>query len=279
MMDSGEIIITLQTNQHKVVQVNIQSTRPLHITRLLLGKTPEQVLTLIPLLFNICGIAQTYAAFSALSNALQIPINSKTYHAYQLLLNAEILREHCWRLCIAQDKNKLSPFVPLVQQLKKALFVNATPFHFNSKLEIKADEINKIINTIHHAIEEIFLEPPENFYNLHTESQLSTWLNNNSAIPALLLTKIYANDYQDLGRVNFPLLPELNNSELFKYLKQDNMADISRYPDWQSGVFETGSFNRQKTKPLIIHLTELYGNGLISRIVSRLLALYMTKII
>jgi uptake hydrogenase large subunit len=114
VIDAGKLTITLQcrsdtfapTHSFSVQNVNIQSTRPLHISRLFIGKTPEQTLTILPLLFNVCGIAQSFAAFTALSQALKLEENSNATLARQMLVNVEMLREHCWWLLINRDKTQ-----------------------------------------------------------------------------------------------------------------------------------------------------------------------------
>jgi Nickel-dependent hydrogenase len=67
---AGSIQIDLFHHAGHANQVQITSTRQGAATRVLLGKTPEQVLNTVPLLFTLCGNAQAYAALLACRAAL-----------------------------------------------------------------------------------------------------------------------------------------------------------------------------------------------------------------
>ena len=262
MIDAGKLKITLHCDDGKVQKVDIQSTRPLHTSRLFIGKTPEQTLKILPLLFNVCGVAQSFAAFQALGMAE----NSAEKAARQLLLNVEIVREHCWWLLINTDKARLAPFLKYVTNFKKALFVKGDAFSLNSQLEVHHEELNGLIFQLENDLDALFLNQRQHFLDAKHEDDLHVWLNENTSVPALLLRNLLANDYQDLGRCALPLLPKLTDLDLLESFN-------SEMPKWQNVCYETSCLNRQQTPPLIADLLEKYGNGLITRLASRLFEL------
>jgi Ni,Fe-hydrogenase I large subunit len=273
VIDAGKLQITLNYAAGKVQQVNIQSTRPLHISRLFIGKTPEQTLTILPLLFNVCGIAQSFAAFTALSQALNNEENPSATLARQVLLNVEMVREHCWWLLINRDKTKLTPFIQFVNQFKQALFVNGNAFGLNSQLQINDALLENLISQLENNLNEIFSGQRLNFLAVENADDLLQWLKNNASIPAALLNELFELQYQSLGRTELSLLPELNGNDLRNYLSQQNADEFSRFPTWQGLRYETSCLNRQQYQPLITDLLQNHGNGLLTRLASRLLEL------
>jgi coenzyme F420-reducing hydrogenase alpha subunit len=270
VIDAGKLIITLNYAAEKVQHVSIQSTRPLHASRLFIGKTPEQTLAILPLLFNVCGVAQSFAAFTALSQALQIEENTSATLARQMLVNMEILREHCWWLLINRDKTQLAPFVQLLNQFKQALFVNGNAFSLASQLQIDFERLAFLIKQLEENLDAIFAGQRLTFLTLKKIDDLQQWLKNNPSLPATLINELLENHYQDLGRTEFSLLPELTDAELNDYLMQQNADEFSRVPTWQNHCHETSCLNRQQSQPLIADLLQHYGNGLLTRLASRL---------
>lgn len=273
MIDTGKLSITLNYAAEKVHNVTIESTRPLHISRLFLGKTPEHTLTLLPLLFNVCGTAQAYAAFTALTQALTIETHSIANTARQLLLSIEIIREHCWWLFIHKDKAKLAPFIQLVQQFKQALFINGNAFSLTSQLQINHTRLAELIEQVTQALTIVFANQRTALLVINDEVELIQWLENNNSIPAVLLNELLKNNNLQLGRSDLALLPILHDKELNDYLTQHYTADFSYAPIWQNKACETSCLNRQQEQTLIAELLKSYGNSVITRIVSRFIEL------
>ena len=165
MIDAGKLKITLSCDNKKVRNVEIESTRPLHTSRLFIGKTPEQTLKILPLLFNVCGVAQSFAAFQALG----IAENSAETIARNLLLNVEIVREHCWWLLIHTDKARLTPFLKYVGDFKKALFVDGDAFSLNSQLEINHEQLNGLHIQLETDLDALFLNQRQRFLDEKNE--------------------------------------------------------------------------------------------------------------
>lgn len=266
MIDAGKLKITLSCDTEKVRHVEIESTRPLHTSRLFIGKTPEQTLKMLPLLFNVCGVAQAFAAFQALG----IAQNSAETAARNLLLNVEIVREHCWWLLIHTDKARLAPFLKYGTEFKKALFVDGNAFSLNSRLKIQPAQLENLIFQLENDLNTLFENGRESLLQAENENDLSHWLEENSNVPANLLRELLAKGYQHLGQSPLQLLPELADVEL---LTEFEKVNFSKTPTWRDECYETSCLNRQQNQPLIADLLKKYGNGLVTRLISRLLEL------
>lgn len=76
----GQLNIDLYPNKIAQARVEISSSRPLQASRVMIGKTPEEVLKVLPLMYNVCGVAQARTSLRPyratchyLSHAMQKP--------------------------------------------------------------------------------------------------------------------------------------------------------------------------------------------------------------
>lgn len=98
MAVAGELSLRIPWDGKVIGGVAIESTRP-QAWRLLAGKTPQQAVQMIPLLYSICGKAQQTAAVAALAaargdDAMRLDASLARATA------CEVMREHLWRLLL-----------------------------------------------------------------------------------------------------------------------------------------------------------------------------------
>src|SRR5574340_822543 len=81
-------------NGESVTATDVTSTRPM-AAQVLKGKTPTQVLQIVPLLFSVCGRAQGAAASVALLAAMRE--ESPAVATMERSIVCEAMQEHLWR--------------------------------------------------------------------------------------------------------------------------------------------------------------------------------------
>jgi coenzyme F420-reducing hydrogenase alpha subunit len=275
---AGSIQIDLFHHAGLATQVKITSTRPVTSTRVLLGKTPEQVLNIVPLLFTLCANAQAYAALLACRAALGIVVAPEVDAAQQLLVQLETLREHAWRILLdwpkfvglSPNKTAIAALLKFDKLFKQALFKHGEAFKLDSELNIELTHITQLINELEAIINEtIFNGSLVDFLKLVSEAHLVDWITNNSA-PAQLLTKISDKKWAAIGQNNMTCLPELTARNVHNEMQQHGLAEFVKLPRWLGSCRESTLLNRQLAQPLIAELSSRYGNGLLVRLVGRL---------
>lgn len=97
---AGSLRIWVQLDSRRVRQVCIESSRPLAAAQVLRGRTPEEAVQLVPLLFSLCGKAQSVAAATACEQALGHPTEPAESARRHFSLNLERVREHALRLLL-----------------------------------------------------------------------------------------------------------------------------------------------------------------------------------
>jgi Ni,Fe-hydrogenase I large subunit len=280
MAPAGFISIDLYHHSGNATGVKIASSRPDTVAQVLIGKTPEQVLDIVPLLFTLCGNAQAYAALLACRAALGMTAEPEPDSARDLLVQLETLREHAWRIFLdwpvfvglAQDKKALAALLKFDAQFKRHLFRHGKAFKLDSRLNIDAAQITKLIDELETLIDvSIFNGRLADFKPLTGEAQLKDWLQQNNALAANLLNYLYGLNWAAIGQNDVACLPDLDTETLNRQLQQQDLTTFSRTPHWQGRCFETTLLNRQLPQPLIADMHGRYGNGLIVRMLARLL--------
>ena len=136
----GEIKINVVGNSGMVETVSIISTRPLHITELFKDKSIETVADLINTLYHLCNTAHRFSYLRLLDNSGVISLSKNEISAYQLLLDLETIREHCfsistkWRQDTAKaiDTNIIKLLTTL-KEINTTLFTGSDPLSLMDK--------------------------------------------------------------------------------------------------------------------------------------------------
>ncbi len=276
----GQIIIKLFP-QNKHERVEISSTRPLHASRILIGKTPDQALAMIPLIFNVCSIAQAHAARLAIEQKLDRDGDYAQETARNILVLAETAKEYLllifldWpRLFQIDNKNpKISYLGQMVKDFSVALFKQGKPFSLNSQLNEQAEEVLHLINRLDEfLVETLFQTPLENWLGYENASMYH-WAKETDTLAAQTVNFLYEYNWVSQGYTECAGLPELDEAALLKIFNSDSVEQFISQPQWQGQCFETTALIRQFYHPIIQDLYGEYSAGLITRWVARLIDL------
>ena len=96
----GRAVVSAQRCGGRLAAVQVRSERPLLANRLLHGRTPAEVLSLLPRMFAICGRSQAVVAAAALDAASGSAVQDVAQRRRERELAAEVLAEHAFRLLL-----------------------------------------------------------------------------------------------------------------------------------------------------------------------------------
>ena len=279
MTKTGKVSIILYHVSGLANQVKIVSSRP-DASKVFIGKSPEQLLATVPLLFSVCGNAQAYAALQACRAALGITADPRLNAACDMLLQLENLREHVWRILLdwsgfvglPADKKSLAALLKFDARFKQLLFRDGKAFCLDSVVEIDVPQLTGLIAEVEALIDlAIFDHGLSDFQRIGCEAQLLDWLRASRSLPAVFLNHIYARNWQAVGQNGISCLPDIDKQTLSTQMQQADLSAYARTPQWQGHCFETTPLNRQIFHPLIADLQNCYQNGLMVRVLARLL--------
>ena len=281
----GRIHITLGPDR----TVRLRSGRPVHASQALIGKTPEEALKVIPLLFSVCGMAQSWTALSALREALaEPPPDPATESARDLLTQVETAREILLRLfrdgpaLLNLPRPAADVFAylgSLTRNFKHALFGDAPAFSLNTPeigLKQSLIRVKQPMDQLRAFLEEhVFGIPCETFPAFSDTSTLMRWSQTQPTLAGQTVQRICDQDWiaQGNGPDACPPLPNLDLRALAARLNADDAQTFVATPDWRGECFETGPLARQWNHPLTTQLRQTFGVDLLTRQTVRLLEL------
>ena len=275
----GRLLIRLQPNASGN-GVEINSSRPVTASRLFIGKQVAFAVQTIPLLFNICGNAQLISSLRATESARRTPAHDESEEWREALLLLETLREQLWRVLL--EWPRLSHYEPAMESLAR----------FNR-------ELNRIIQLVRSdpGITGLSDEPPrvridqlqwqrlaasieEAVFAGSAKSWLADnigictleqWCDRHRSLPAELIRDIFDKRWHSLGFSDYFPLGDKARKALHDKLKDaQDATDFVQQPSIDDFCLETGPLARHDEHPLIEDLLYLYGNGLLTRMVARL---------
>lgn len=288
MQAEGKIQIALtlteNANSKTVNGVQIDSNRPIKAAaQVLEGKTIAEVLELLPLMFNVCGRAQTCAGVRAMEKALGIHVHDQVEKLRDAVVNMETLRELLWRIYLDwPDFNNTKvnyEYFKKVLDLQKqyeTIIDNKKLFILGAKpYRIDVDALTKISEELMHVVETSLLSVPiYNWLQIFGDQSFDRWLKSADTTAAHLIKKIAFEGWSSAGNHPLTPLPTLTRAverELSKSMQDPNFI---AQPSWQGQCCESTSLTRVTT-PLLITMAKSYGNGLLTRVIARLTEIAM----
>jgi hypothetical protein len=276
----GELQITLDVEAEQPVR--IKSTRPLQVSQLFIGNSIDQVAETVPLLYNVCATAQTHASLLALNRAGGWPINRQVEIARAILMFTETIREHLLRISIdwpelyddRLDTTVLPSISRLLPGMTNCLFDPAGAFSNHSALALNRASLQMMLGKIDELIEkQICTIPIQHWLSIKHVEDLTEWARRGKTLAARAVEYVLQQGWGGFGQCPVAALPTLHSDQLLAVLRSDQAAEFVQAPTWQGQVYETGVFTRQQSEPLVQALSAKYGNGLLPRMIARLVEL------
>lgn len=237
------------------MQARIASTRPIHASRLLEGRTRSEVLAIIPMLYAVCGRAHSAAATIATASALGLVVRPDP--GLLRAAAAENLREHLLRLVL--DWPGLLREMPDGEALA---LVNRLCRH------AAQPDGEAALPSLRHFVEErAFGMPAHAVLRLEGGSDFARWTRDAGTLPARFFG--WLGQQPPLRPVETPrLLGDLPPQALHARLAADDRLDFVAAPTWDGQCRETGPLARHADHPLV---RSLASSALTSRFAARLL--------
>lgn len=289
MNPEGQIDITLTILPSGKKEVTILNNRPVHAAKLLVGKTIDEALTIIPLLYHICGKAQGSAAISALQAAKNTRSDETTYLSRTVLSDVELIREHLLRIfldwpalleaddCSTEVSKQMSDFMRFSSEFERALFHSEKPFSPHTVATPERDLLFKTFSDLENFLEcHIYGCSPDLWLKAKARDVIFHWMRQDKCLSARSCAVILENGWAQEGQTIIPFLPKLTANQCASLLFSNNNLqsdDFIASPTWKELPHETSALSRCHQHPLLKLLLAHCGTGLLTRHVSRLVEL------
>lgn len=260
MITEGKLEFDIAWDGKRIVGVSILSSRPLFATRVLENQPVEEALKRLPLLFSVCGRAQTIAAVAACDAARGLRAGEAVQQERERALAGECLQEYGWRLLIDLPMLLGEPSRPgELADLRRRIAAADDAFKWRSVATAAEELLERAV----------FDMSPEAWLKLRPAA-LEKWLEKGGAPAPRMLARLRR---LRLGG-EFGLLPWLEEAHLPGLAAAiDADADFVARPTWHGRPAETGALARQRAHPAIQREIAGHGATAAARMLARLLEL------
>ena len=277
----GRIDVRLTVESGRIAGAEIRSIRPVTACRVLEGRSVDEAIALFPRLFAICGTAQTHAALTACERALGMDVRPAQSAARRLLLLAETAREHAWRalldwpaltggapdaVALRDVRNALAPIVRHLYPATDWAQSGGAP------LEPDIDALSAAVNDFANGLER-HVVGSKSGGDWADADAFERWCREGATATARSLGVILDRGLSAFGASPVAALPSLDADRLDALLAADADDAFTAAPTWDGQAFETGPLVRCADSPVIGALVAQRGNGVLARMVARLVEL------
>ena len=180
----GRLTIELDRAADGMGRAAIASSRPLGLARVFVGKTADETVRTLPVLFNVCGLAQGAAAAQACERALAIEVGRQTQCIRQLLVSVETLREHLVRAVMdwprflgsAPQTDDMLRGMRLCVRMRRGLDPDSAALAIGGQARLDVERLSAEMKEMVQLIEELVMgEPIEAWRARTTPARFVAW--------------------------------------------------------------------------------------------------------
>lgn len=287
---AGAISVRLATRAGRVDAVELRSSRPTDIARrLFAGRPVDYLMTTLPMVFSVCATAQACAAVQAVEAVSGSPADPAHTNARSLLVAAETAREHLFRILLGwSDGLGVAPVAAGLGALgrmriawQRALYPDGDAFlPGGGRLQPDRSALLGLADEVEGLAAVAIGEPAQAWlarWRSITDLQpLLQWVAHGDAIAVRLLRTFATGDEAARGRCRVEPLPEIEAAALAARLAAIDGDAFVAAPQWDGACFETGALARRRGNPLVAVSASEYGNGLLTRLLARVVELAET---
>ena len=247
----GGLTLRLRLRGGKVENVEIESARP-QAAVLLTGRTPEQAVRLVPLLFSLCGGAQGVAAQAALQAAQGKTPDARQSADWAATVRREAAAEHLWHLMLA--------WPPLygLDRLEREYADGRRRLQQAKSDDEHAAVLANILTS------NLLGMKPGDWLHL---GQWDAWRDDSSSLGARLLSCA-----DEVAGAPLALLPPMPAADWLALEQEMRSPAFCAAPTWHGEPRETGALARQHEHGLVSPLLAA-GRNIEARIAARLVEL------
>ena len=280
---SGRLDIALHRDNDRPT-VTISSSRPVTAARVFAGKPVMEVARRLPMLFSICATAQAQTCALACEQALGVEPSASALALRALLLRAETVKEHLWRLLLDWPKTlgrepatgAMAAGMRAYLALRAEQTAGADPFApgadpgpFDAaRAGTQASALAALV-----AMHVFGRDPGRWLVDVSDPDALGYWAESAGTGPARLALALMREGLADLGRNDVPALPALSARSLAESMSGPAADAFVATPTFAGCPHETTPLARSRGQPLVAALAQVSGNGLLPRLAALLVEL------
>ena len=280
MTVEGQLRFTMREDGSGAYAVELQSTRPVHAAKIFVGKSADEVLSILPRLFRVCGIAQAGAAVVAMQKALGLDADNRLAGARNVMILLETAREHLWRIAVdwaefaglEPEPGQVRALDCLIPEMQSTLFSSESAFQLDSApgdapAASAIDELRQILELT------VFGVDPRDWLSISSVEKLERWSRSQATPAALFLRQVIDAGWAAAGSTDATALPQITDAAINSCLAAPDADSFVATPTWDGATCETTPLQRSAAHSLVADVSGGFGAGLLARAVAVLVEL------
>lgn len=283
MISAGELSVDLACSGGRVTAVKLASTRRTDFSRVLEGKLVDEALSLVPLLFSLCGRAQAIAAVTAAEHALDRGADHATRALRRWLIVAEQTQEYLWRLLVdlpaangeTTAVSNLAELRDCIAKMFKTVQGGRSAHLPGEQLANAADdELMHRLGLLESCIEsQVLGQKISAWRGGETAAAFLGWLETGNTVATRALRHLAAATESTAHSAGFLSATDAGPALAGMIERLLDDAGFAASPAWQGRHPETGALARRRSAPLIAALAAARCDRRLVRSAARLLEL------
>lgn len=278
MTPEGRLRVEIEWDGHAAKTVAVRSSRPLGAIRIMEGKSLQQAVSTVPLLFGVCGRAQGVASVMAAEAALGVEVSEAVHTARMRMVVGEIIQEHLWRILVdwparAGSGGRMHALAEMRRMLSEAVVSPFVSGDWNriggTRLAGGGERWPASLRALRDLLQqEVFGVDPVEWLEMGTCPELESWYEDADTVAARTLR-----DLARLGRFgssDISFMRGIDTGRMHEVAEAMHDEEFARQPHWRGMPLETGALARQWQHPLVESLMTDQGNSAFVRFVARM---------
>jgi len=280
----GCLAIRLGVARGRVAEVTIESSRPVHLGRIFKGQPATKALQVMPMVFAVCGTAQSVAGLRAVEEASGRSAGPAHETARELALGVETAREHLtriltdWPPCLhrSQPRDCLARIHQWPERAATQLYPGgdfATPG--GGRLAPDWAGLRQLTEEMAEAIQKgvLGVSPRSFLESMGPEDLFRLPARDPTQLGPAFLAWLQSSGRAGLGIAPVAPLPHGDGQWLAEAMAADHDGAFAAWPHYRGDNRESTPFSRNRDHPLVGGVVQRWGSGLMARHVARLVEL------
>jgi hypothetical protein len=276
----ASLAVRVEVVSDRIARVAIDGGRPVQAARVLEGRPADSALETLPLLYRLCGTAQSVAGLRAVEAAFDCRPGPAGCAARSLLVAFESLEQTLWRIlldwprCVGgrADESALKSFRKRLAELQFGVFADS-PWNRlgGARVNGNSDALARAAVSLTRDVDDLLFGRARSDEILRSCGDFEEWFRARSSPTAAVFDWVASNQLEDFGGVGIQPANGFDAAYISDHIARDDGWEFCGQPEHHGEIRQTGALARLANTPLVRELHTEHGYGLSTQLAARLL--------
>lgn len=275
----ASLTLRVWVDDGRITGVDVGGERPVRAAGVLEGRPVESALASLPLLYRLCGTAQSVAGLRAVEAAFGCGPGPAGRAARSLLVTLEAFEQTLWRILldwppnvgVRADPGALKQFRKRLHGMQRGVFADSTWARIGGATSSSnSGELLAAVAAIAGDVDAVLFGGDRSGDVLQSRRAFEEWLRAGRSTTAAVLGWVTSNRLHAFGGAGIRPESEFDADAIAARMDRDDAWEFCSLPDSDGQVPQTGALARWTQAPLLRELRAEHGCGLLTQLAARL---------